>query len=150
MTCPCCVTTTPMPAAKPAPSATVSSTGAPHESVAVKLETTMVHVKGSYAEWLTLGLPADIWVPPLTKLPGNRSQHSSPLCGEIKSSSHGAYNHIHLEHLGILLQCCFCTWSSGSARMMQEHILKHHQKDDGSCMISGLEPTPRATCHYLH
>ena len=147
VTCPRCVTTTPIPVAKPAPSATVSSTGAPHEPVAVTLEMTTVHVMGSYTKWLTLGLPADIRVPPPTKLPGNRSQHSCPLCGDIKSSSDGAYNHICLEHLGILLQCCFCTWSSGSARMMQEHILKHHQKDDGSCMIPGLEPTPHATCH---
>ena len=147
VTHPHCVTTTPTPAAKPAPSAMVSSTGAPHEPVAIKLEVMTVHVMGSYTEWLTLGLPADIWVPPLTKLPGNRSQHSCPLCADIKLSSNGAYNHICLEHLGILLQCCFCTWNSGSARMMQEHILKHHQKDDGSCMIPGLEPTLRATCH---
>ena len=112
------VTTTLMPAAKPAPSTTVSSTGAPHEPVVVKPETTTVHVAGSHAEWLTLGLPADIRVPLPTKLPGNRSQHSCPLCGDIKLLSDGAYNHIHMEHLGILLQCCFCTWSSGSARMM--------------------------------
>ena len=118
VTCPCHVTTTPIPAAKPAPSATVSSTKAPHEPVAVKPETTMVHVMGSFTEWLTLGLHADIQVPPPTKLPGNRSQHSCPLCGDIKSLSNRAYNHIHLEHLGILLQCCFCTWSSGSTRMM--------------------------------
>ena len=144
------VTTTPMPAAKPAPSATVSSTGAPHEPIAVKLEMTMVHVTGSYAKWLTLGLPTDIWVPPPTKLPGNRSQHSCPFCVDIKLSSDGSHNNIHLEHLGILLQCCFCTWSGGSTRMMWEHILKHHQKDDGSCMISGLEPMPHATCHWLH
>ena len=143
MTHPHHVTTTPILAA---PSAMASSTGAPHEHVVVRPEITM-HVMGPYAEWLTLGLPADIWVPPLTKLPGNRSQHLCPLCGDIKSLSNGAYNHIHLEHLGILLQCCFCTWSSGSTRMMQEHILKHHQKDDGSCMIPGLEPTPCATCH---
>ena len=62
-------------------------------------------------------------------------------------SSDGAYNHICIEHLGVLLQCCFCSWSSGSACMMQEHLLKHHRKDDGSCMIVGLEPTPRAKCH---
>ena len=147
VTCRHHVTTTPIPAAKPAPSAMVSSTGAPHEPVAFKPEMTTVHVTGSYTEWLTLGLPTDIWVPPPMKLPGNRSQHSCLPCVDIKSSSNGAYNHIHLEHLGILLQCCFCTWSSGSARMMREHILKHHQKDDGSCMIPGLEPTPHATHH---
>ena len=147
MTRPHHVTTTTIPVAKSAPSVTVSSTGAPHEPVAVKLKVTMVHVMGAYTEWLTLGLPVDTWVPPATKLLGNRSQHSCPICGDIKSSSDGAYNHICLEHLGILLQCCFCTWSSGLARMMWDHILKHHQKDDGSCMIPGLEPTPRATCH---
>ena len=147
MTCLCHVTTTTLPAAHPTPSATASSTGAPHEPVAVKPEVTMVHVMGAYTEWLTLGLPADIQVPPPTKLLGNRSQHSCLICVDIKSSSNGAYNHIHLEHLGILLQCCFCTWSSGSARMMWEHILKHHHKDDGSCMIPGLKPTPHATCH---
>ena len=142
VTCPHCVTTTTLPAAKPAPSATASSTGAPHEPVAVKPEVTTVHVMGAYTKWLTLGLPVDIWVPLPTKLPGNRSQHSFLICADIKSSSDGAYNHICLEHLGILLQCCFCTWSSRLARMMWEHILKHHQKDDGSCMIPGLEPTP--------
>ena len=104
--------------------------GAPHEPFAVKQEVTFVHITGAYTEWLTLGLPVDICVPPPTKLPGNRSQHSCPICGDIKSSSDGAYNDVCLEHLGILLQCCFCTWSSGSVRMMQDHILKHHQKDD--------------------
>ena len=119
----------------------------PPELVSVKPETTAVHVMGLFSNWLTLGLPANIWVPPPTKLPGNRSQHSCPLCGDIKLPCDGAYNHICLEHLGVLLQCCFCTWSSGSTCMMREHILKHHQKDDGSCMIAGLEPTPWATCH---
>ena len=147
MTCPCQVATTMIPAAKPRLSAMASSTGASHEPVAIKPEVTMVHVTGAYTEWLTLGLPADIWVPLPTKLTGNRSQHSCPICVDIKSSSNVAYNHIHLEHLRILRQCCFCTWSSGLARMMQEHILKHHQKDDGSCMIPGLKPTPCATCH---
>ena len=119
VTCPCHVTTTPLPAAKPAASATVSSTGASHEPVLVKPETTMVHVTGSFPDWLTLGLPADNQVPLSTKLSGNRSQHSCPLCRDIKLSSDGrAYNHICLEHLGILLQCCFCTWGSGSAQMM--------------------------------
>ena len=118
VTCPCQVTAMPLPAAKPAPSATVSSTGTPYEPVSVKPETTTVHVMGSFPDWLTLGLPTDIWVPLPTKLPGNRSQHSCPLCRDIKSSNNGAYNHIHLEHLGILLQCCFCTWSSGSAQIM--------------------------------
>ena len=84
MTCPCRVTTTTLPAAKPAPSATASSTGAPHEPVAVKPEVTTVHVTGPYTEWLTLGLPADIRVPLPTKLPGNRSQHSCPICADIK------------------------------------------------------------------
>ena len=146
MTCPHCAAATTTLAARPAPSATVSSTSAPQEPIAVKPEVTLVHVNGAYTEWLTLGLPVDIHVPPPTKLPGNRSQHSCPICGDIKSSSDGAYNHVCLEHLGILLQCCFCTWSSGSARMMWDHILKHHQKDDRSCMITGLEPMPRATC----
>ena len=146
VTCPHHAAATTTLAAKPAPSATVSSTGAPHKPIAVKPEVTLVHITGAYTEWLTLGLPVDIRVPPPTKLPGNRSQHSCPICGDIKSSSDGAYNHVHLEHLGILLQCCFCTWSSGSARMMRDHILKHHQKDDGSCMIPGLKPMPHATC----
>ena len=137
----------PVPTSKPAPSTTASSSGVPPEPVVVKPETSTVHVMGSFAEWLTLGLPADIHVLPPTKLPGNRSQHSCPLCGDVKMSSDGAYNHICLEHLGVLLQCCFCNWSSGSTHMMREHILKHHRKDDGSCMITGLEPTPRATHH---
>ena len=132
-------------AARPAPSATVSSTGAPHKPIAVKPEVTLVHITGAYTEWLTLGLPVDIRVPPPTKFPGNRSQHSCPICGDIKSSSGRAYNHVCLEHLGILLQCCFCTWSSGSVRMMWDHILKHHQKDNGSCKIPGLEPMPHVT-----
>ena len=136
--------TTPF-ATRPAPSATVSSTGVPQESTAVKPELTLVHITGAYTDLLTLGLPADVCVPSPTKLLGNRSQHSCPLCGDIKSSD-GAYNHVQIEHLGILLQCCFCTWSSGSARMMWDHILKHHQKDDRSCMIPGLEPVPHATC----
>ena len=132
-------------AARTAPSATVSSTGAPQEPIAVKSEVTLVHITGAYTDWLTLGFSADVHVPPPTKLLGNRSQHSCPIYGDIKSSSDGAYNHVRIEHLGILLQCCFCTWSSGSARMMQDHILKHHQKDDGSCMIPELEPVPHAT-----
>ena len=146
VTHPCCAAATTSLAAKPAPSVTVSSTGALHKPVAVKPEVTLVHITGAYTEWLTLGLPVDIWVPPPTKLLGNRSQHSCPICGDIKSSSEGAYNHVCLEHLGILLQCCFFPWSSGSARMMWDHILKHHQKDDGSCMIPGLKPMPHATC----
>ena len=60
MTCPCWVTTTTIPAAHPTPSATASSTGAPHEPGAVKPEVTTVHVTGAYTKWLTLGLPADI------------------------------------------------------------------------------------------
>ena len=132
-------------AARPVPSATGSSTGAPQEPITVKPEVTLVHVTGAYMDWLTLGLPVDICVPPPTKLLCNRRQHSCPIQGDIKSSSDGAYNHIQIEHLGILLQCCFCTWSSGSARMMWDHILKHHQKDDGSCMIPGLQPAPCAT-----
>ena len=62
-------------------------------------------------------------------------------------SSDRAYNHIQTEHVGVLLQCCFCSWSSGLAHMMQEHILRFHRSDDGSCLIVGLEPTPRATHH---
>ena len=72
----------------------------PPDLVLVKPETTTVHVMGSFSDWLTLGLLANIWVPLPTKLPGNRSQHSCPLCGDIKMSSHGAYNHICLKHLG--------------------------------------------------
>ena len=53
-------------AARRAPSATVSSTGAPQEPIAVKPEVTLVHVTGSYMDWLTLGLPADVHVPPPT------------------------------------------------------------------------------------
>ena len=147
MTHPHCIIPTPVPTATPTPSTTASSSGVPPEPVVVKPETSTVHVMGSFSEWLTLGLPTNVHVPPPTKLPGNRSQHSCPLCGDVKMSSDGVYNHIHLEHLGVLLQCCFCTWSSGSAHMMQEHILKHHRKDDRSCMIAGLEPTPQATCH---
>ena len=84
MTCPHHVTTTILPAAKPAPSSTTSSTGAPHEPVAVKPEMTTMHVMGAYTDWLTLGLPANIWVPLPTKLPGNRSQHSCLICADIK------------------------------------------------------------------
>ena len=136
------IISTPVSTAKPAPSATASSAGVPPEPVVVKLETSTVHVMGSFAEWLTLGLPFNVRVLLPTKLPGNRSQHSCPVCGDVKMSSDGAYNHICIEHLGVLLQCCFCNWSSGSACMMQEHILKHHRKDDSSCIIAGLEPTP--------
>ena len=89
-----CAAATTTIAARPAPSATVSSTGAPQEPMAVKPEVILVHVTGAYTDWLTLDLPADVHVPPPMKLPGNRSQHSCPLCGDIKSSSDGAYNHI--------------------------------------------------------
>ena len=147
LTHPCHIAPTPVPIEKPAPSATASSSGIPLEPLVVKPDTSTVHVTGSFAEWLTLGLPSDLCVLPPTKLPGNHSQCTCPLCGDIKISADGAYNHIRIEHLGVLLQCCFCNWSSGSTRMMQEHILKHHKKDDGSCMIAGLEPTPQATCH---
>ena len=135
------------PSARPAPSATATASGEPQEPLVVKPETSTVNVTSSYSEWLTLGLPLDLRVPPPTKLPGNCSQHICPLCGDIKMSSDGAYNHIRIEHARVLLQCCFCSWSSGSARMMQDHILRFHQSDDGSCLIAGLEPTPRATCH---
>ena len=121
--------------------------GCSPKPVVVKLDTSTVHITGSFAEWLTLGLPSDVHIPLPTNLPGNQSQHCCPLCGDIKMSSDGAYNHICIEHLGVLLQYCFCDWSSGSACMMQEHILKHHKKEDSSCMTTGLEPTPRATCH---
>ena len=147
LTHPHCIVPTPVSADKLAPSTTASSLGVPPEPVVVKPDTSTVHVTGSFAEWLTLGLPSDVCMLLPTKLPGNQSQHCCPLCGDIKMSSDGAYNHIHVEHLGVLLQCCFCDWSSGSACMMQEHILKHHKNDDGTCMIAGLEPTPRATCH---
>ena len=73
----------PVPTAKPVPSATTSSSGVPPEPVVVKLETSTVHVMGSFSKWLTLGLPANICVLPPTKLPGNRSQHSCPLCGDV-------------------------------------------------------------------
>ena len=148
LTYPCRIAPAPVPIEKPAPSTMASSSGIPLEPLVVKPDTSTVHVTRSFAEWLTLGLPSDLCMLPLpTKLPGNCSQHTCPLCMDIKMSADRAYNHIHIEHLGVLLQCCFCNWSSGSARMMQEHILKHHKKDDGSCMIAGLEPTPRATCH---
>ena len=148
LTCPCKVTPVTVPSTKPAPSAMAMSSGAPQEPLFVKLETTTVNVMGSYSDWLTLGLPIDFHVPPPTKLLGNRSQHVCPLCGDIKMSSNGAYNHIWTEHVGILLQYCFCSWSSGSARMIQEHLLKFHWKDDGWRMKDvGLEPTPRATRH---
>ena len=141
------IVSAPVPLQKPAPSAMASSSGMPSEPLVVKPDTTTVHITSSFAEWLTLGLPADLRMLPPTKLPGNCSQHTCPLCRDIKMSADGAYNHICIEHLGILLQCCFCSWSSVSACMMREHILKHHRKDDGSCMIAGLEPTPRATHH---
>ena len=147
LTCPHRISPAPVPSEKPAPSATASSSGVPLEPLVVKPKTTTIHITGSFSEWLTLGLPADLCVLPLTKLHRNRSQHTCPLCGDVKMLSDGAYNHIHIEHLGVLLQCCFCSWSSGSAHMMQEHILKHHRKEDGSCMIAGLEPTPQATHH---
>ena len=147
LTCPRQIVPEPVPLEKLAPSATASSSGVPPESLVVKPDTTTVHITSSFTEWLTLGLPVDLHVPPPIKLPGNCSQHTCPLCGDIKMSADGAYNHICIEHLGVLLQCCFCSWSSGSACMMREHILKHHRTDDGSCMIAGLEPTPQATCH---
>ena len=146
-TCPHKVTPVAVPSMKQAPSAMATSSGAPQEPLSVKLETTTENVTGSYSEWLTLGLPIDLCVPPPTKLLGNRSQHVCPLCGDIKMSSDRAYNHIQNEHVGVLLQCCFCSWNSGSACMMREHLLKFHRKDDGSCMVAGLEPTPRATRH---
>ena len=141
------ITPVAVPSERPAPSATASSSGVPPEPLIIKPKTTTVHVTGLYSEWLTLGLPANLCVLPPTKLPGNQSQHTCLLCRDIKMSSNGAYNHIQTEHIGVLLQCCFCSWSSGSACMMQEHLLKYHRKDDGSCMIAGLEPTPQATCH---
>ena len=119
LTCPHRITPAPVPSEKPAPSATASLSGVPLEPLVVKPKTMTVHVTGSFSEWLTLGLPADLHMPPLTKLPGNRSQHTCLLCRDIKMSSDGAYNHIRIEHLGVLLQCCFCSWSSGSAHMMQ-------------------------------
>ena len=112
------VTPVTVPSEKPAPSAMAMLSGVPLEPLVIKPDTTTVHVMGSYSEWLTLGLPTDFHVPPPTKLPGNWSQHVWPLCGDIKMSSDGAYNHIQTEHVGVLLQCCFCSWSSGSARMM--------------------------------
>ena len=124
VTHPHCAAATTTFAARPATSATVSSTGVPQEPIAVKPEVTLVHVTETYMDWLTLDFPADVCVPPPMKLLGNRSQHSCPIYGDIKSSSDGAYNHVQIEHLGILLQCCFCTWSSGSVRMMWDHILK--------------------------
>ena len=142
LTCPHHIAPAPVPIEKPAPSTTALSSGIPLEPLLVKPDTSTVHVTGSFAEWLMLGLPSDLPVLLPTKLPGNHSQHTCPLCGDIKMSADRAYNHICIEHLGVLLQCCFCNWSSGSACMMQEHILKHHKKDDGSCMIAGLEPTP--------
>ena len=129
----------PVPIEKPAPSTVASSSGIPLEPLVVKPDTSTVHITRSFAEWLTLGLCSDLCMLLPTKLPGN--------CRDIKMSADRAYNHICIEPLGVLLQCCFCNWSSGSARMMREHILKHHKKDDGSCMIAGLEPTPRATRH---
>ena len=94
VTRPCHAAATTTFAARPIPSATVSSTGAPQVPITVKPEVTLVHITGAYMDWLTLGLPADVHVPPPTKLPGNRSQHSCPICRDIKSSSDGAYNHI--------------------------------------------------------
>ena len=100
------------------PSTMAMASGAPQEPLVVKLETTTVNVMSSYSEWLTLGLPIDLCIPPPTKLLGNRSQHVCLLCGDVKMSSNGAYNHIWTEHVGVLLQCCFCSWNSGSAHMM--------------------------------
>ena len=87
MTCPCHAAATTTLSARPAPSATISSTSAPHEPIAVKPEVTLGHVTGAYTERLTLGLPVDIHVPPPTKLPGNWSQHSCPSVG---TSNHPA------------------------------------------------------------
>ena len=143
LTCPHKVTLS----ARLAPSTTATASGEPQEPLVVKPETTTVNVMSSYSEWLTLGLPIDLRVLPPTKLPGNHTQHVCPFCGDIKMSSDRAYNHIWTEHVRVLLQCCFCSWSSGSAHMMREHILRFHQSDDGSCLIVGLEPTPRAACH---
>ena len=114
LTCPHKVT----PSVGPAPSATAMASGAPQEPLVVKPETTTVNVMSLYSEWLTLGLPIDLCILPPTKLPGNCSQHVCPLCGDIKMSSDGAYNHIQTEHVRVLLQCCFCSWSSGSVCMM--------------------------------
>ena len=75
---PCHAAATTTFTARPAPSATVSSTWAPQIPITVKLEVTLVHITGAYTDWLTLGLPADICIPPPMKLPGNRSQHSCP------------------------------------------------------------------------
>ena len=118
LTCPHRVTLVAVPSKKPAPSAMATSSSVPPEPLVIKPDTTMVHVTGSYSEWLTLGLPTDLRVPPPTKLLGNWSQHVCPLCGDIKMSSDGAYNHIWTEHVGVLLQCCFRSWSSGSACMI--------------------------------
>ena len=65
------ITPAPVPSEKPAPSVTASSSGVPLEPLVVKPKTMTVHVTGSFSEWLTLGLPADLRVPPLTKLPRN-------------------------------------------------------------------------------
>ena len=126
ITCPCKVTPISVPSTQPAPSTTAMASGAPQEPLVVKPETTTVNVTSPYSEWLTLGLPIDLHILPPTKLPGNWSQHICPLCGDIKMSSNRAYNHIQTEHVGVLLQCCFCSWSSGSACMMQEHLLRFH------------------------
>ena len=55
VTCPHCAAATTTFAAWPAPSATVSSTGAPQEPIAVKPEVILVHITGAYTDWLTLG-----------------------------------------------------------------------------------------------
>ena len=138
-----------MSSKKLAPSATVMSSGMPLEPLGMlSLTQHTVHVTGSYSEWLTLGLPTDLHgchhLPNSRGIGANMSAHSvetlkCPLM-ELTTTSEP-------EHVGVLLQCCFCSWSSGSAPMMQEHLLNYHWKDDGSCMIVGLEPTPRATCH---
>ena len=75
-----------------APSATVSSTRTPHEPIAVKPEVTLVHITGAYTEWLTLGLPVDICVPPPTKLLGITGVNIPVTCVEI--SSHPVMEHI--------------------------------------------------------
>ena len=65
------ITPVAVPSERPAPSATALSSGVPPEPLIIKPETTIVHVTGSYLEWLTLRLPANLRVPPLTKLLGN-------------------------------------------------------------------------------
>ena len=65
------ITPVAVPSEKPAPNAAALSSDVPLEPLVIKPETMTVHVTGSFSEWLTLGLPADLHVPPPTKLPGN-------------------------------------------------------------------------------